>query len=134
MNNNTIITRCEEEDKIEKSFGVERERELFLLSGSVVKVSKRVEQNNNREHAAEEKKQNFSLFSLFPFLLFHFCLFFSILKVSLVSSQQKTALSVALVFILSAGRTSHLSEHSLERTHHHAQRHPLCCSAFLQYY
>ncbi len=27
MNNNTIITRCEEEDKIEKSFGVERERE-----------------------------------------------------------------------------------------------------------
>ena len=34
-------------------------------------------------------------------------------------------LGVALVFILSARRTSHLSEHSLERTHHRARRHLL---------
>ena len=84
----------------------------------------------------KEKKQNFSL-QLFSLCVSFPPLFFSLVssKVSLVSSQQKTApLSVALVFILSAGRTSHLSEHSLERTHHHARRHPLCCSAFLQYY
>ena len=84
---------------------------------------------------SKEKKQNFSLLSVFPFLLSFLFSLVSSKSFSRGSSQQKTApLSVALVFILSAGRTSHLSEHSLERTHHHARRHPLCCSAFLQYY
>ena len=77
-----------------------------------------------------EKKQNFSLFSLFFFLSSP--LFFSLF--SLVSSQQKTSstfLVALLVFILSARRTSHLSEHSLERTHHRARKRDILLSVVL---
>ena len=95
---------------------------FFLLSGFVVKVSKRVEQNNNREHA-EEKKQNFSLsLSLSSFLLFSAFLSF------LCFFLTKTFPFLLLVFILSA-RTSSLSfvyrgAHTSSRA-----RHPLCSCA-----
>ena len=68
-----------------------------------------------------EKKQNFSLFSLFFFLSSP--LFFSLF--SLVSSQQKTSstfLVALLVFILSARRTSHLSEFTQFRRAHASSR------------
>ena len=68
-----------------------------------------------------EKKQNFSLFSLFFSLSSP--LFFSLF--SLVSSQQKTSstfLVALLVFILSARRTSHLSEFTQFRRAHTSSR------------
>ena len=114
-------------------FGVKRERELFLLSEGLVKTSddddvfrgmhpkKSLCPKTNKTTGKKAK-----LLSLLSFFFLSSPLFFSLF--SLVSSQQKTSstfLVALLVFILSARRTSHLSEHSLERTHHRARRHLL---------
>ena len=112
-------------------FGVKRERELFLLSEGLVKMSddddvfrgmhpkKSLCPKTNKTR----KKSKTSLSSLsvsFP-LLFSFLSFLSFPH----NKKLLPFLGVALVFILSARRTSHLSEHSLERTHHRARRHLL---------
>ena len=113
-------------------FGVKRERELFLLSEGLVKMSdddvvfrgmhpkKSLCPKTNKTR----KKSKTSLSSLF---FFSFPLLFSFLSFLSFPHNKKLLpfLGVALVFILSARRTSHLSEHSLERTHHRARRHLL---------
>lgn len=74
-----------------------------------------------QKQTKQGKKAKFlSLLSLFP-LLFSFLSFLSFPH----NKKLLPFLGVALVFILSARRTSHLSEHSLERTHHRARRHLL---------
>ena len=113
-------------------FGVKRERELFLLSEGLVKM-KSVDDVFRGMHPKKSlcpktnktrKKSKTSLSSLF---FFSFPLLFSFLSFLSFPHNKKLLpfLGVALVFILSARRTSHLSEHSLERTHHRARRHLL---------
>jgi len=73
----------------------------------------------------KEKKQNFSLFPL----LFSFLSFLSKFP---HNEKLLPFLKVALLFIiLSARRTSHLSEHSLERTHHRARKRDILLSVVL---
>lgn len=123
-------------------FGVKREREScsFLLSEGLVKMSdddvfrgmhpkKSLCPSKTNKTRKKSKTSLSSLSVSFP-LLFSFLSFLSFPH----NKKLLPFLGVALVFILSARRTSHLSEHSLESTHHRARRHPLCCSAFLQYY
>ena len=76
------------------------------------------------------KKSKTSLSSL---LFFSFPLLFSFLSFLSFPHNKKLLpfLGVALVFILSARRTSHLSEHSLERTHHRARRRDILLSVVL---
>ena len=120
-------------------FGVKRERELFVLSEGLVKMSDDVFRGMHlkKNHFAlgskknkTRKKSKISLSSLCFLSSFLFSLF-SLFSRSFPHNKNFFPFSVALVFILSARRTSHLSEHSLERTHHRARKRDILLSVVL---
>ena len=118
----------------EMFFGVKREREScsFLLCEGLVKMSdddvfRGMHPKKSLCPSKTNKTRKKSKTSLSSLLSVSFPLLFSFLSFLSFPHNKKLLpfLGVALVFILSARRTSHLSEHSLERTHHRARRHLL---------
>ena len=120
-------------------FGVKREREScsFLLCEGLVKMSdddvfrgmhpKKSLCPSKTNNTRKKSKTSLSSLSVsFP-LLFSFLSFLSFPH----NKKLLPFLGVALVFILSARRTSHLSEHSLERTHHRARKRDILLSVVL---
>ena len=79
-----------------------------------------------KNHFAQKQTKQGKKAKLLSLLSVSFPLLFSFLSfLSFPHNKKLLPFLVALVFILSARRTSHLSEHSLERTHHRARRHLL---------